>query len=194
MFSGLPVDDNSDNVLSRSLIEALEHCGSFAPANSMADAMLPLECSHCHVFDDGPPAGLQAVITGEKHLQTAAVRGEELHGYRFAAVVPLPDEAAVFTAKGNGPIDTLGYPGAFEDDICTFGANTFEGLVDIGGLAVDGNIGPQFLRDDEPSVVDVDGDLLAAAVHTASDDAQSDEACTVTTTFSPMRGLAISTP
>ncbi len=83
----------------------------------MADTQLPFQRSARHVLNNCAATGLQAVITGKEHLQTAAVRAQKVHRYRIPAVVSLPDKATVLPAQRDGRIDALGQSRAFEDDI-----------------------------------------------------------------------------
>ena len=93
--SNSPVDDDTDNILDRSCIDSLIHGGRINVRNSMGNTSLPLQRSHRHVLQDGPPAGLPAVIAGKEHFQTATVRSCEVNRHRLVAVVALPDKAAL---------------------------------------------------------------------------------------------------
>jgi hypothetical protein len=66
--SGLPIDDNANNTLICSLIDALKHLGRVHEADAMANALLPLQRAHGHILHNGSPTGPPAVVGREEHL------------------------------------------------------------------------------------------------------------------------------
>ena len=98
MASGLPVDDNADNIPILPFIDALVDRGRLSERNSMGYASLPPQRPHRHIPDDGSAAGLSAVIGRKEHFQSTTMRRKKVHGYRVPAVVSLPNETAVLAA------------------------------------------------------------------------------------------------
>ena len=83
----------------------------------MRDRLLPGKNAHRHILHHRPPERLPAVVTGEKHPQPPAVRGEEVHRQRRGAVVSLPYEGSVRAAERDGLVNTFGDAGALENRV-----------------------------------------------------------------------------